>query len=109
MAHIKEESRIKRKLHIRKKLYGKADKPRVFVFKSNKFMYVGVSDDVNGKVLMSLKSDKNIKSASELGENIGKKILETGIKNVVFDRSGYKYHGKVAALADGIRKAGVIM
>lgn len=109
MAHAKEQRRERRKLHIRKSLYGTADKPRVFLFRSNRYLYVGVSDDVNGRVLMSLKSDKDVKSASGLGEKLGKMILDTGLQKVVFDRSGYKYHGKVAALADGIRKAGVKM
>lgn len=109
MASKKEQKRIKRKMHIRKKLRGNSEKPRVYIFRSNKYIYVGLSDDETGKVLASKRALKKIDSSEELGEKFGKEVLKKGIKNVVFDRSGYKYHGNVKSLAEGIRKSGLTM
>lgn len=107
MKKTKEEKRIRRKMSIRKSLSGSASKPRVFLYKSDRFTYVGVADDVAGKVLFSKRGKKNSEESKKVGAEIGKKLKDMKIERVVFDRSGYKYHGRVAAVADGIREAGI--
>jgi len=111
----KDRKRLKRKIHIRKTLTGTAERPRMTVFKSNRSLSIQVIDDSKGHTLASastlekdLKSIKaNVAGAGQLGEVMGKRLIEANIKTVVFDRNGYLYHGLVKALADGARKAGV--
>jgi len=111
----KDRKRLRRKVHIRKRISGTAERPRMTVTKSNRALCVQVIDDDKGNTLVcasSLEKDlKNIKptvsGAAQLGEVIGKRLLERNIKTVVFDRNGYLYHGIVKALADGARKAGI--
>ena len=101
--------RNKRHLRVRKRLAGTQDRPRVSLFRSNKNIYLQLIDDNEGKTLASvssLKSDNNSMNkdlSKKLGVEFGEKISKLGIKQVVFDRGGYLYHGKVAAIADGIR------
>lgn len=105
----------RRKAHIRKTIHGTPERPRMTVHRSNLHMYVQVIDDVAGKTLVSastleseLKGLKNcVADATKLGETVGKRLLEKNIDTVVFDRSGYAYHGIVKAIADGARSAGV--
>ena len=103
---------------LRNTLAGTAERPRLAVFRSNNHMYVQVIDDTCGNTLVSastldadVKADlaktNNVEAASKLGTVIAKKALEKGIKEVVFDRGGYIYAGKVAALADAAREAGL--
>jgi large subunit ribosomal protein L18 len=111
----KDRKRLKRKIHIRKRLFGTAEKPRMTVFRSNRSLSVQVIDDEKAVTLVSastLEKDlRTIKStvegAAQLGEIVGKRALEKQIKTVVFDRNGYLYHGKVMAVANGARKAGL--
>ena len=111
----KDRKRIKRKVHIRKRVSGTPERPRMTVFKSNRSLSVQIVDDVKGHTLASastLEKDlQNIKAtvegAAKLGEVLGKRLLEKNIKTVVFDRNGYLYHGVIKAIADGARKAGV--
>jgi len=111
----KDRKRLRRKVHIRKRLSGTAERPRMTVTKSNRALSVQVIDDDKGHTLVSassLEKDlKNIKAtvagAAQLGDVVGKRLLEKNIKSVVFDRNGYLYHGIVKALADGTRKAGI--
>ena len=111
----KDRKRLKRKIHIRKRVRGTPEKPRMSVFRSNRNISVQVIDDIKGCTIASAssleKELKNIKvtvaGAGELGEVIGKRLLEKNIKTVVFDRNGYLYHGLVKALADGARKTGL--
>jgi large subunit ribosomal protein L18 len=111
----KDRKRLKRKIHIRKNLHGTAARPRMSVFRSNKNMSVQLIDDDAACTLVSASSlekdlngmGKTMSGAESLGEVIGKRSLEKGVKEVVFDRNGYLYHGKVKALADGARKAGL--
>ena len=111
----KDRKRFKRKVHIRKIISGTAERPRMTVFKSNKSLSIQIIDDSVGHTLASastLEKDlKNIKATvaggGQLGEVMGKRLLEKNIKTVVFDRNGYLYHGIVKAIADGARKAGV--
>ena len=111
----KLRKRGQRKLHVRKTLSGTAGKPRMTVFKSNRYLYVQVIDDSAGATLASactleesLKGVKrNVEGAARLGEEIGKRLKDKNVAAVVFDRNGYKYHGIVKAIADGARKAGI--
>ncbi|MDR3020906.1 MAG: 50S ribosomal protein L18 [Treponema sp.] len=111
----KDRKRLRRKIHIRKRVSGTAERPRMTVTKSNRSISVQVIDDIKGNTLVSAstleKELRNIKAtvegASQLGEVIGKRLLEKDIKTVVFDRNGYLYHGIVKALADASRKVGI--
>ena len=111
----KNRKLAKRKAHIRKRISGTPERPRMTVFRSNLHMYVQVIDDVAGKTLVSastveadLKGLKNtVADATKRGEVVGKRLLEKNIDAVVFDRNGYIYHGIVKAIADGARAAGV--
>jgi large subunit ribosomal protein L18 len=111
----KNRKRLRRKVHIRKRISGTTERPRMTVTKSNRNLSVQVIDDIKGFTIISassLEKDlKNIKTtvagAGQLGEIVGKRLLEKNIKTVVFDRNGYLYHGIVKALADGTRKAGI--
>ena len=111
----KDRRRLKRKVHIRKSISGTAERPRMTVFRSNRSLSIQIVDDAKGHTLASastlekdLKSIKaNLAGAGQLGEVMGKRLIEKNIKTVVFDRNGYLYHGLVKAMADGARKAGV--
>jgi large subunit ribosomal protein L18 len=110
----KINNRNKRILSIRKTLMGSTERPRVTVFRSNNHIYAQVIDDVKHVTLASASDAKITKKAKpadiakEVGKELGEKILKAKIEKVVFDRRGYKYHGRVKALADGIREAGVV-
>ena len=114
----RQKSREKKHLRIRNRFSGTAERPRLAVFRSNNHMYAQVIDDVAGKTIVSastlekdiksaLKATDNIDAAAYIGDVVAKRAMEKGIKAVVFDRGGYIYHGKVAALADAARKAGL--
>ena len=114
----KNISRKKRHLRVRKNISGTATKPRLNVFRSLNHMYAQVIDDVNGVTLAAASTlDKEVKEAVKYGGNIeaskavgaviAKRAIEKGIKQVVFDRGGYLYHGRVAALAEAAREAGL--
>ena len=108
----KIERRIKIKYRVRNKISGTAARPRMSVFRSNKQIYVQVIDDEAQKTLVaaySLGFEKMNKSeqAAKVGELIAKKAIEAGISAVVFDRNGYLYHGRVKAVADAARNAGL--
>ena len=115
MAKTKLEGRMKRKLRIRKKVEGTAERPRLSVFRSNKQIGAQVIDDLGGKTLLSVSSLKvehpaeggKVATASAVGEAVAAACKEKGITQVVFDRNGYIYHGRVKALADGARKGGL--
>ena len=107
MAKTREETRQKRKLHIRKKVSGTQAKPRVFVFRSNKYVYVAAANDDMGIVLTSMKSGKTVEDCKKLGTEFGKKLSGLKIENACFDRAGYKYHTRLNALVEGIREAGI--
>jgi len=103
----KQEKRIRRHKRIRSKIFGTAKIPRLFVFKSNQYIYAQLIDDDKGKTIASAKGNLNIKEAKKIGESIAEKAKEKKIIKVVFDRGGYKYHGKVKALAEGAREGGL--
>ena len=101
-------SRIKRHYRIRNKISGTPECPRVSIFISLKAVYVQIIDDVNGNTLVSASvKGKNIAACQEVGKLIAEKAQKANIKKVVFDRSGYLYHGKVKALAEAAREAGL--
>ncbi len=115
----KNETRILRKQRFKSKVRGTETKPRLVVFKSLKNIYVQLIDDEKHNTIFSLstlnkeyfgklKSKKNKDAAKKIGEIIAEKSLEKGIKNVVFDRNGYKYHGKIKIFADTARSKGLI-
>ena len=111
----KDRKRLRRKIHIRKRVFGTAERPRMTVTKSNRHLSVQVIDDTKGHTLAcasTLEKDlrgikATVEGGGQLGEIIGKRLLEKNIKSVVFDRNGYLYHGIVKALADGSRKTGI--
>ncbi len=116
MAFSKIQRRQKIKSRIRRKANGTAEKPRMSVFRSNKQITVQVINDIQARTIVSATSKhKDIESlkvtksekAEKVGEMIAKLALEAGITEVVFDRNGYLYHGKVKALAEGARKGGL--
>lgn len=111
----RSESRVIRHKRVRTKISGTPERPRLSVFRSNKGIYVQVIDDVNAKTLVSASTlakevktkASNIEAAKEVGDLIAKRAIKAGIKTVVFDRGGYIYHGKIKALAEAAREAGL--
>lgn len=101
----KKEKRIRRHKKVRAKIKGTKDVPRLCVFRSNKYIYTQLIDDETGKTLASAKAD--LKKSDKAGKDIAKKAGELKIEKVVFDRGGYKYHGKVKEVADEARKGGL--
>lgn len=113
----KNKARLKRHLRVRKKISGTSECPRLNVFRSSKHIYAQIIDDQKGatlvaassldKELSELKNGGNVEAARKVGELVAKRAKESGISNVVFDRGGYIYHGRVQALADAAREAGL--
>ena len=110
-------ARQRRKKSIRKKIFGTPEMPRLAVFRSLNNISAQIIDDTTGKTLVAFstltkgldldRKKKKTEQSFEVGQNLGKLALKKGIKKVRFDRGGYLYHGRVKALADGIRKAGL--
>lgn len=109
----RQVARLTRKVRIRKKVNGTEERPRLCVYRSGKHMYAQIIDDVSGHTVLAasslaIETDKSGKDLAFLvGQEIAKKALSKNIKNVVFDRNGFIYHGRVKALADGAREAGL--
>ena len=112
------EVRVKKHRRVRNHLAGTAERPRLAVFRSNNHMYAQIIDDTVGNTLVSastleksvkaeLEKTNNVDAAAYLGTVIAKRAIEKGIKTVVFDRGGFIYQGKIAALADAAREAGL--
>lgn len=113
-----KEARKRRHARVRSKISGSAEKPRLCVFRSLNHIYAQVIDDIAGRTLAAAGSnepelintakDKNKKETADLvGALVAKRASQNGVKQVVFDRAGYKYHGRVKSLADAARKAGL--
>ena len=114
----RQEIRVKKHLKIRNRFSGTAERPRLAVFRSNNHMYTQIIDDTVGKTLVAastvekdvkaeLKKTNDVEAAAYLGKVIAERALAKGIKTVVFDRGGFLFHGRVAALADAAREAGL--
>lgn len=109
----KVTKRLKNRARIRKKVDGAAERPRLTVFRSGRHIYAQIVDDAAGKTLVAYSTlegevkTKNRDSAKKVGAEIAKRALSKNIKSVVFDRSGYVFHGRVKAVADGAREAGL--
>ena len=112
----KKALRAKRHLRVRKKISGTPERPRLSVYRSEKNIYAQIIDDVNAVTLVSastiykdlkVKAGGNKEAAKMVGEMVAKKAVEKGITEVVFDRGGYIYHGRIKELAEGAREAGL--
>ena len=114
----RSEIRVKKHTRLRNRIAGTAERPRLAVFRSNKHMYAQIIDDNAGRTLAAastaekavqgeLEYTDNVEAAAYVGTLIAKRALEKGIEEVVFDRGGFIYHGKVQALADAAREAGL--
>jgi len=111
----KEDLREKRHKRVRKKIAGTQERPRLCVYKSNRYIYAQIIDDMKGHTLASASSieeairteNVNCEISRKVGALIGTRAVERGIKVVVFDRSGYRYHGNIKSLADGARESGL--
>ena len=111
----KNAERQRRHARVRTKVSGTADRPRLNVFRSNSHISAQLIDDVNGVTLVSansvemkLENGGNIAAATLVGTEVAQRALKANITNVVFDRGGYLYHGRVKALADAVREAGLV-
>ncbi|MEA1926312.1 MAG: 50S ribosomal protein L18 [Patescibacteria group bacterium] len=113
MKKNRNKLRIHRKRRIRKRVSGTSKRPRLCVFRSNRIIYAQLIDDIKGVTLAEIdsrQSEKNgfsVDGAEEVGKIIAKKAKQLKLNKVVFDRGGYKYHGKVKALAEGAHKGGL--
>ncbi len=114
----KRQARLRRKLRIRKRVFGTPERPRLSVYRSLKHIYAQIIDDTRGHTLVAASTlDKEFKEngvksstvegARVVGQILAKRALAKGIKKVVFDRNGFKYHGRVKALAEGAREGGL--
>lgn len=116
-AQAKRRRWLRRKLRIRQRVSGTAERPRLTVYKSNRYTYVQVVDDLRGHTLMAASNreralrdiDNSVAGAARLGAAVGERLRERQITEVVFDRNGYAYHGIVRSLADAVRKAGITL
>lgn len=115
MRGSRTDARRHRHFRVRKKVHGTATRPRLAVFRSNRYIYAQIIDDDQGVTVAAASSREgklaketlNVETANKVGELIGSRAKEAGIEEVVFDRGGFAYHGRVKALADGARKAGL--
>ena len=116
--NLRTQARLKRKKRIRKKMVGTGNRPRLCVFRSTKHIYAQVIDDSLGQTLAAASSmEKTVRENSEsknmvtaantVGKIIGQRALEKGVKKIVFDRNGFLYHGRIKAVSDGAREAGL--
>lgn len=101
-------SHHRRQARVRAKIRGTAVRPRLTVFRSNRYIYVQLVDDAKGVTLASANGKNSINSATQIGTELAQKTLKLGVKSIVFDRGPYKYHGRVKALAQAAREAGLI-
>ncbi len=115
MAVSRKDARSRRHARVRKNVRGTSERPRLAVFRSNKYIYAQVIDDIEGRTLASASSQEsdlragalNIDTASKVGALVATRAKDAGVEHVVFDRGGYKFHGKVKALADAAREEGL--
>ncbi len=117
--NLKKQARLKRKKRVRKKLAGTPERPRLTVFRSTKHIYAQVVDDACGYTLAAASSldpltkeqpefESKVAVANYVGKLLGERAIKKGIKKIVFDRNGYLYHGRVKAVSEGAREAGLV-
>ena len=117
--NIRQQARLKRKKRIRKKLYGTPQRPRLSVFRSSRHIYAQLVDDTAGHTLAAAstmdksalsgsKFENKVEAAKFIGKLVGERAIEKGIKEVVFDRNGFLYHGRIKSLSEGAREAGLV-
>ena len=99
--------RDRRRIRIRSKVKGTLERPRLSVFRSNKHIFAQLIDDVKGETLAAALGGADVSAATKAGKDLAKESLKLGIKEVVFDRGGYEYHGRVKALAESAREGGL--
>ncbi len=103
--------RTRRHFRVRKKVNGTGERPRLVIYRSLKHIYAQLVDDVSQRTLMTVTDSglegKKVEKSAEVGKRIAQKAKEAGVTRVVFDRGGYKYHGRVKAVADGAREGGL--
>jgi len=115
----RKRAAARRHLRVRKKVFGTPDRPRLSVYRSLAHIYAQIVDDVSGHTLVAASSldpeirqtlgrGSNVEAAKAVGKLVAKRALDKGIQKVAFDRGGYLYHGRVAALADGAREGGLV-
>ncbi len=117
MTQNRQVAKDRRHRRVRKKVRGTAARPRLAVFRSNKHIYAQVIDDVTGVTLASAStaektftgSGATVDAAKQVGTLVGERAKGAGVETVVFDRGGFRYHGRVAAIADGAREAGLVL
>lgn len=115
MKGSRQDARVRRHHRVRRKLRGTQERPRLAVYRSNRYLYAQVIDDVAGQTLASASSLEpelrtaplNLETAARVGSLVGDRAKKAGIGQVVFDRGGFKYHGRIRALADAAREAGL--
>jgi large subunit ribosomal protein L18 len=116
---IRQQARLKRQKRIRKKIQGTPQRPRLSVFRSARHTYAQIIDDAQGRTLMAAstldsqvkdapKFENKVAAAKYVGKLIGERALDKGIKQVVFDRNGFLYHGRIKSLSEGAREAGLL-
>jgi len=117
--NIRQQARLKRKKRIRKKIYGTSQRPRLSVFRSARHIYAQIVDDTAGRTLVAAstldkdalsgsKFENKVEAAKLIGKLVGERAIGKGIKEVVFDRNGFLYHGRVKSLSEGAREAGLV-
>lgn len=102
-----EKQRDRRRVRVRAKIKGTKERPRLSVFRSNKHIYAQLIDDVGGETLAAALGGADVSAAGKVGKDLAEKAIKVGIKEVVFDRGGYNYHGRVKALAEAAREGGL--
>jgi large subunit ribosomal protein L18 len=116
MTNSKREARIRRHRRVRKKIRGTPERPRLAVFRSSRHIYAQVIDDVHGRTLATASTTESglrsgrtgvVDTAKAVGKLVGERAKSAGVSSVVFDRGGFKFHGRVAGLAEGAREAGL--
>lgn len=116
---LKKQARLKRKKRVRKKMTGTSERPRLSVFRSAKHIYAQVVDDTCGHTLVAASSlepttkeqpefDSKVAVANYVGKLLGGRAIKKGVKKVVFDRNGFLYHGRIKAVSEGAREAGLV-
>ena len=117
--NIRQQARLKRKKRIRKKIYGTTQRPRLSVFRSARHIYAQVVDDTAGHTLAAASTmdkdalsgsnfENKVEAAKFVGKLVGERAIGKGIKEVIFDRNGFLYHGRIKSLSEGAREAGLV-